>query len=104
MTDLPVVCRLTSPELRERRAAVLTLLRAHMRERVPLAAGYRLRFDAAGGVLAALAALIEAERECCPFLRFQLTIEPAQGPVWLEISGPEGTREFLDTDLGLAEA
>ncbi len=26
---------------------------------------------------------------------------PASGPVWLELSGPEGTRDFLRTVLNL---
>jgi hypothetical protein len=29
-------------------------------------------------------------------LRFQLTIEAAGGPVVLEVTGPPGSREFLD--------
>ena len=66
-----------------------------------MANGYRLRFDGRDNVLGALATLIEAERECCPFLSFQLDVEPDRGPVYLELTGPEGTREFLEAELGL---
>jgi len=38
---------------------------------------------------------IGAESQCCPFLRFRLTLEPGGGPLWLELTGPPGTREFL---------
>jgi acetamidase/formamidase len=38
---------------------------------------------------------IDAERRCCRFLRFQLTVEPADGPVLLDLTGPPGTREFV---------
>jgi hypothetical protein len=39
-------------------------------------------------------ALIQVERLCCPFLRFDLTV-PAAGPVHLALTGPPGTRELL---------
>ena len=32
-------------------------------------------------------------------LRFQITVEPDGGPIWLELTGPSGTREFLDALL-----
>jgi hypothetical protein len=44
-----------------------------------------------------LAQLITFERECCPFLRFSLRLEPANGPLWLELTGPEGTKVFLQS-------
>lgn len=56
---------------------------------------YRLPSDAAWLIEAAN--LIDLERRCCPFLRFQLTVEPDGGPIWLELSGPRGTKEFLAT-------
>jgi hypothetical protein len=45
--------------------------------------------------LAAIASTIEAERRCCRFLRFDVTVAPDGGPVWLMLTGPPGTREFL---------
>lgn len=57
--------------------------------------GYRVRFAAAAEVLALIARVIEAERRCCRFLQFQVTVEPDEGPIHLELTGPSGTREFL---------
>jgi hypothetical protein len=42
---------------------------------------------------------IDAERQCCRFLKFALTVEPDAGDVWLEVTGPDGTTEFLSTLL-----
>ncbi len=42
-----------------------------------------------------MATTIAAERRCCRFLQFVLTMEPDEGPVWLEVTGPPGTAEFL---------
>jgi hypothetical protein len=39
--------------------------------------------------------MIELERRCCPFLQFRLTVEPNRGATWLELTGPEGTKDFL---------
>lgn len=47
------------------------------------------------GLLARLAEVIEAERDCCSFLRFHLRLEPKLGEVALEVTGPEGTKALL---------
>ena len=66
--------------------------------------GVALRFAAEPERLAILATFIDLERRCCAFLRFRLTVEPGGGPVWLELTGPPGTREFLAAELGPAPA
>jgi hypothetical protein len=38
-------------------------------------------------------------RRCCPFLSLDIAIASNGGPVWLHVTGPEGTREFLATEL-----
>jgi len=40
-------------------------------------------------------ARLDSERRCCRFLRFRVTVEPDEGPMLLELTGPEGTRDFL---------
>jgi hypothetical protein len=47
--------------------------------------------------IAELADLITSEHLCCPFLRFSLNVEPCVGPIWLELSGPDGTKDFLNS-------
>ena len=102
MTDIPVVCNLGARELAQRRAGLLAELRRHRQEIRWLPDGVALRYAAESGVLASLAEFLRLESECCPFLRFRLTIEPARGPLWLELTGPAGTREFLAAEIGLA--
>lgn len=63
--------------------------------------GVRLQFSYKRGILEEVARVLEQEHRCCRFLRFQLTIEPGEGPVFLEVTGPSGTRELLE---GLAVA
>jgi hypothetical protein len=40
--------------------------------------------------------LIDAERQCCRFLRFALTVEPDAGPIRLEFTGPRGAQAFVE--------
>ena len=92
---LPVACSLTETELRERRNGLLHEIGNAVRERRELPDGYAFRFEESEEMLTRLLTLIRLERECCPFLTFRLTFEPGGGPVWLDVTGPEGTREFL---------
>jgi hypothetical protein len=95
MRDLPVACTLTPDDLRTRRAGLLPGLMRLVRHAAPLAYGYRYQFDATSEALTAIAHAIDAERQCCRFLRFHLVVEPDGGPIALEVTGPPGTREFL---------
>jgi hypothetical protein len=95
MNDLPVACSLTSTELQERRQTILQKLRGAVVEVRELEEGYAYSFPAEGEWLPEIGSMIELERRCCPFLRFQLSVEPKGGPIWLELTGPEGTKDFL---------
>jgi hypothetical protein len=99
VAELPVACSLTEPELAERRAGVLADVGRSARDTRWLPDGVRLRFAPAPETLAMLATFVDLERRCCAFLRFQLTVEPDGGPVWLELTGPPGTRDFLQAEL-----
>jgi hypothetical protein len=46
-------------------------------------------------VLSEIARTVDNERKCCRFLRFALTVEPDDGPITMDLTGPPGTREFL---------
>ena len=97
----PLACQLLPAERRERRKQVVRLLHERCLEQEALPNGYGLRFDVQESVLAEIVTLIDLERQCCPFLDFELTVSPDNGPCWLRLSGPEGTRQFLETELGL---
>lgn len=101
MSNLPIVCTLGPAALQARRDDLLGGLVRRADERLDLPHGYRVRFTAADNILPALAKIIEVERQCCRFLTFQVTIEPDGGPIWLEFTGPPGTREFLAGMLDL---
>jgi hypothetical protein len=97
--DLSIACELTPDEITAQRGTLLPGLLAQAAERIPVLNGFRWRFAASGEFLAGAAETMNTERHCCRFLRFVLVIEPDGGAMRLEITGPEGTAEFLETLL-----
>src|SRR5260221_6736407 len=95
MSDLTIACTLTTPELQERRSTLLQEVRAAALEVKETEDGFAYRFASDDSLLADLFMLIQLEHQCCPFLRFSLVVEAGDGPVWLELTGPPGTKEFL---------
>ncbi|HEV7744409.1 MAG TPA: hypothetical protein VGO56_05385 [Pyrinomonadaceae bacterium] len=96
-TSLPIACNLNDAEFQQRRASLLKVFQGALLETRELADGYAYRFPSGAEWISQLAQLITFERECCPFLSFNLRLEPANGPLWLELTGPPGTREFLQS-------
>ena len=76
------------------------LLTKQARERADLPDGYAFRFAAED--FAAIAQFVANERKCCPFVRFEVTVGEAAGPVWLRMTGAPGTREVLRAELEAA--
>jgi hypothetical protein len=95
MPDLPVACTLSPAALQARRENLLNALLRRASERGELPDGYRFRFAAESDVLSQIAAAVDAERQCCRFLQFSITVEADGGPISLDLRGPSGTREFL---------
>jgi hypothetical protein len=99
MKELPIACTLTPDQMGARASTLLPELVARVQEQQDIPGGIRLRFAAESETLRLIATVIDAERQCCRFLRFQLDVEADAGPIWLAVTGPAGTREFLDSLL-----
>ena len=87
-------CTLDQAGLRDRTAAFHDLI-ARATHRGETMNGFEFSFPAGTVSPVQLAQLVEAEGKCCNFLRFVIVVEPAGGPVRLELSGPEGTKDSL---------
>jgi hypothetical protein len=68
-------------------------------ERVALPNGYAARFP--GDMLEAVARFVANERRCCPFMSFEISFGPESAPLWLRMTGPDGTKDVLDAELNL---
>src|SRR5262245_1858647 len=93
--NLPIVCELGPDALRARREELLAGLAARATKQEETADGYSFTFEASSDTLKLLSAAIDAERKCCRWLRFAMTVEPDDGPITLTLSGPDGSRGFL---------
>jgi hypothetical protein len=75
------------------------LFQSRAQERNDLSNGYAIRF--ANDAFEAVARFVANERKCCPFISFELTVAPDPGPLWLRMTGPQGTRDVLQAELNL---
>ena len=100
--DNPVACCLSDAELRQREATLLAQFKSALTASEELPEGYAFRIPGEKKWLALVADLIITERECCPFLRFELTAEPKMGALTIRMTGPEGTKQFLRSILANA--
>jgi hypothetical protein len=91
--DVPLACSLTAKDLAERRVSNDEVFAA-VEEVMELEDGHAFRFPNDPTWIARIVELIAAERACCPFFRFALSFEPNQGPVWLQVQGPPGVKDF----------
>lgn len=98
--EIPVACCLPDAELREREATLFAEFKSAVLATEELPDGYVFRIPADNKWIAVVAALIVAERECCPFLTFTLAFPPNMRPVAMRVTGPAGTKDFLRTVLG----
>jgi hypothetical protein len=95
MADVPIACTLSPDALQARRQGLLSDLLRRAQSHEFTADGLRVVFAPDGEALATIAQVVDAERLCCRFLRFVITVAPDGGPIALELSGPPGSREFI---------
>lgn len=97
--DMLVARCLTSAELRERETTLLAQFRSAVIGIEELSDGYAFRLPGDTKWIKLIAELIVAERECCPFLTFEVATLPNMGPVIVRVIGPAVAKEFLRTVL-----
>ena len=88
-----------SPEERKRHFEVLgPLLRSRRTAVRELDNGYEFQFPSDRETFQLVAEWSIQERLCCPFFDIELRLEREDGPLWLRLTGREGTKEFLKVD------
>lgn len=63
--------------------------------------GYALRFPADSLSIREIAEFITFERECCPFIHFEIIVEKDNGAVWLRMEGGEEVKEILSGEFAV---
>lgn len=92
---IPVACQVGVIPLaeRDRWLSVAREVYSSVEKVVALKDGYALRIHP--NKLEVLGEHIMRDRRCCAFLRWEVIVEQAGGPVWLRLRGPQGTAEFV---------
>lgn len=101
LNSVELTCKLSSPEFRERKETVLNSLKSKILEKKELEKGYAFKFHGRDEILDELNEFIKTERTCCDFFLFGLSISGDKSETWLELSGPEGVKDFISSELGL---
>ena len=95
MTETAFACRLGDAGLAARRQQIAAGLLPLVTARVDLADGVALHFPGSAGVFTDVSGFVAIERECCPFLSFEIIARQDGGEIVLRIRGPEGAQTFL---------
>jgi hypothetical protein len=103
-TPRPIACRphALDQAQRERQRALLAEVSGQAKGTDELPDGIALRFPAEDAVFLKVAEWISLERRCCAFLDFALEWR-AEG-VRVRLTGPEGVKELIAAEMGLARA
>jgi len=93
--DIRVACCLSEKELRKRVATLLARFESAVIATEELANGYVFRVPGDRESMVVVWDAIVAERECCPFLTFELIAQANMESVSVRITGPAGAKDFL---------
>lgn len=96
-----MTCKLTSRALQERKATVMASLKKKIAERKELPNGYSYKFDGTDNIIDEITTFIKTERLCCDFFDFAITVKGDGSAAWLTITGQEGVKEFIVSELAL---
>ena len=97
----PLTCKLASPEMQQRKATVIAILQKNVLEKKELDNGYAFKFQGSDAMIDTLTSFIKSEKQCCDFFTFNLAVRGDQDVVWMQLTGPEGTKDFIKSEMEL---
>jgi hypothetical protein len=100
----PFTCNMNAIEPAQRKQHIATAVQVFraVQEIHELPNGYAFRLPNDATVLLKTAEFIMREKLCCPFFGFTLEVEPEGGPLWLQLTGCEGIKLFIQAEIGEA--
>jgi len=95
--DIHLACNMGvfTPSQREAHIQTTTELIQAVQSVQDIENGYEFRFPNETEFISKIAEFISNERLCCPFLEFTLNVVSNSELVFLSLTGPLGTQEFL---------
>ena len=89
------VCKLTGPELQKRKAALQQEIFSQVKELKEVENGYIFHFMDEGDFIEKLVDYMLAEKKCCPFFQFDLSILANNAGIAWKITGPPEAKEMI---------
>jgi len=96
--DIPIVCDpsgISPDEMEYWVNDIIPKLYKEVQEIQELPNGYAWRLPSKPEILPLIAADLNMERRCCPFVHYTFEIERNRGPYWLRMTGGDGVKAFL---------
>ncbi len=75
------------------------MLRSIRKDVHDLKNGYEFQSASDGKTYQRVSEWAEQGSRCCPFFRIELRLKSGGGPLWLKLTGREGAKEFIRTDM-----
>jgi hypothetical protein len=99
--ESPFACVMDAiePDKRPQHIATARYVFHSVREIRELPDGYAFHLSDESEMLMKVAEFISLEKLCCPFFGFIVEVEPEGGDVWLHLTGREGVKPFIQTEL-----
>jgi hypothetical protein len=100
----PFICDMTAigPAQRKQHVATAIAVFRAVQEIHELPDGYAFRLPNDSTILLKAAEFIMREKLCCPFFGFKVEVEPEGGPLWIQLTGREGIKPFIQAEIGEA--
>lgn len=95
-----LTCKLSTPELQERKRTVIAELKILVKERKEERDAVLYKFESTDKNIDLVSSFIKTERLCCDFFQFRLDVESDSEFMWLQLSGPEGVKDFIREEIG----
>jgi hypothetical protein len=93
-----LICKLTSPELQQRKATVISELKNLVKGKLELHNGFCYQFSFSDSTLDKLVTFVKSERLCCDFFSFGIHVQDET--LTLEITGSAEAKAFLINEIG----
>ena len=97
--DRELACRLPDEEQNRQWEDVASEVYAAVEKTKELEDGYAFQFPSSDEWVRTLTEYVLYERGCCPFVQFELALEPEGGATWLRMRGGEDVKRFVREEL-----
>jgi len=95
----PIACDLSVLDDPEHHKAETESLFAEREDTRAVPSGVALRFPGTMDYAERLLTFIRGERQCCPFLTFEMIFEPEERGLWLVLGGDEQATSYIQNQF-----